>query len=117
MEAQVAWVSARCVLLLSRLLEAVPEPYILPDQLCSAVVKRAASSPFIYIFHSLNKETIDSFLISPLLDKVWNSFGNYWGKKTHKQNQSRDPVIPRVLCSLWLERILGKNLSIEVLAP
>lgn len=69
MEAQVAWLSTLRVLLLSGLLEAVPEPYILPDQLCSAVVKKVASSPFVYIFHSLNKETIDSFLISPILDK------------------------------------------------
>lgn len=76
-----AQVSALCVLLSSRLLEAVPEPYILSDQLRSAAIKGAASSTITYIFHSLNKETIDSFLISPLLDKGWNSFGNYWSKK------------------------------------
>ena len=66
------------ILLLSGLLEAVPdESYILPDQLCYVVVKRAASSTFIYIVHSSNKETIDSFLISSLLDKGWDSFDNY----------------------------------------
>lgn len=91
MEAQVAWLSTLHVLLLSRLLEAVPdEPYILPDQLCSAVVKRAASSAFIYIFHSSNEETIDSLLISPLLDKGWNSFGNYWGKTQRSRLMDRD---------------------------
>ena len=68
---------AHCALRLSRLLEAVPdEPCILPDQLRSVVVKRAARSTFIYIVHSSNKETIDSFLISSLLDKGWDSFDN-----------------------------------------
>lgn len=71
------------------------EPYILPDQLCAVVVKSAANNPVIYIFHSLNKETIDSFLISPLLDKGWNSFGNYWGKTHTQTNQGRDQVILR----------------------
>lgn len=66
MVAHIAWLSTLCVLLLSRLLEAVPdEPYFLPDKLCSVVVRRAASSTFVYIVQSSNKETIDSFLISP----------------------------------------------------
>lgn len=65
---------AHRVPLLSRLLEAVPdEPCTLSDQLCFVVVKRPVSSSF----HSSNKETIGSFLILPLLDKGWNSFGNY----------------------------------------
>ena len=71
-------VSTLYVLLLSRLLEAVPDKAcILSDQFCSAVVKRAASSTFMYVVHSSNKEITDSFLISPLLDKGWNSFDNY----------------------------------------
>ena len=72
MAAHVAWLSTLCVPLLSKLLEAVPdELYFVPDRLCSVVVRRHTSS----IFHSSNKETIGSFLILPLLDKGWNSFG------------------------------------------